>query len=261
MNKNELIKRLKEQETAYQLDEYLEGYNDGISVALELAVRLDEPETLSPEWIDERKRLGHFQSGDGIYFGYFIKAEELQNQLVPKQEEAKEFDRVIIKHIHDIYDQYGYDYLPGFINDIKDGLVKLKETEKPVVPQFVADFIKENKGRLNMFGAFIDIRDNEDSEMWEWMFNNYNQDEFAKVWLAYPNIEVEKEQKYCVKDDKGNILLRKVTKGFGIGDRKGKVVNSLNAGEASDIELTEKEIKDYDPKYMTFAEPVEEEEE
>lgn len=214
MNKNELIKRLKEQESAHQVDDYSEGFDDGIVFALELAVRLDEPETLSEKWIFDNQEM--YIVNDTSENA--VNVWRLKNLIVP-------------------------------------------ESEKPVVPEFVADFIKENKGRLNVFGAFIDIRDNEDSEMWEWMFNNYNQDEFAKAWIAYPNIEVEKEQKYYVKDDKGNILLMKVTKGFGIGDRKGEVVNSLNVGEASDIELTEKEIKDYDERFWAFAVPVEEEEE
>ena len=57
--------------------------------------------------------------------------------LIDQLDEADGFDRVLLKHIKGIYNQYEYDYLPGFINDMKDGLTKINEPEKVVVPEFV----------------------------------------------------------------------------------------------------------------------------
>ena len=95
--------------------------------------QLDEHEVLSSDWIKDNQLVWPNIHGSE----YYVPSNELYGKLVPKQEEANEFDRILLKHIHDVYEQYGYDYLPGFINDIKDGLAKLKEPEKPVVPEFV----------------------------------------------------------------------------------------------------------------------------
>lgn len=51
--------------------------------------QLDEPETLSQEWVDDNKITGHAQSVEGISFGSFVPTDKLQNLLVPKQEKVK----------------------------------------------------------------------------------------------------------------------------------------------------------------------------
>lgn len=190
---------------------------------------------------------------EGLMEGYET-ATKLIDQLDEPREFAREFDRVLLKHIHDIYDQYGYDYLPGFINDIKDGLAKLKEPEKPVVPDFVADFIKNNKGRLNVYGGLDDVQNNQGSEMWEWVFYNHNQDEFAEAWLAYPNIEVGKEQKYHVNilDEGTGAYLIYYPKSGNYG------VTGILDDNKGITRFTEQEIKDYDERFWPFAVPVEE---
>lgn len=52
------------------------------SEVLEIINQLDEPETLSQEWIDMRKCY------DEEYHAEFVYADELQNLLMPKQEEV-----------------------------------------------------------------------------------------------------------------------------------------------------------------------------
>lgn len=93
------------------------------------------------------------------------------------------------------------------------------------------------------------------------LINDYGEDArhdelLAKAWLAYPNIEVEEEQKYRVLD--GNTTL--------LGRINGLMLTTVEILEyypeyAPTFDLTEQEIKDYDPRYMTFAKPVEELEE
>lgn len=67
---------------------------------------------------------------------------------------------------------------------------------------------------------------------------------------------LEEEQKYYVKDSKGSYILAKI---------KGEIMTmgeilEFYGHESVDIDynLTEQEIKDYDPRYMVFAKPVEE---
>ena len=108
---------------------------------------------------------------------------ELKEKIIEEQAD--------LKYIYDNYYPYEKILVAGDVLNLID---QLDEPEKPVVPDFVADFIKDNKGRLNVYGGLDDVQNNQGSEVWEWVFYKHNQDEFAEAWLAYPNIEVEKEE-------------------------------------------------------------------
>lgn len=91
------------------------------------------------------------------------------------------------------------------------------------------------------------------------LINDYGEDArhdelLAKAWLAYPNIEVEEEQKYIVSDNSSIPLLIKNDSGEIMSYDSQIAYNNSNGT----IELTEEEIKSYDERYMTFAKPVEE---
>ena len=68
-----------------------EGMEDYISISksdvLEYLDQLDEPEVLSQKWIDEHRTMGIYKDGNGRLMSYFA-LEDLQNLLVPKQEEV-----------------------------------------------------------------------------------------------------------------------------------------------------------------------------
>lgn len=139
------------------------------------------------------------------------------------------------------------------------GLIdQLDEPKKPVVPEFVGEFIADYKEQgYTLANAIFNIATGrEDMDIEEYLREHPK--EFVQ---AYDDGYTVDEQKYCVRDDKGNTLLRKVTKGFGIDDRKGEIVTSTRVGETSVTGLTEKEIKDYDERFWPFRVPVEEEEE
>lgn len=74
-------------------------------------------------------------------------------------------------------------------------LKQLDEPHKVVVPQFVADWIKEckKKGDLSLGGA-IQLAC---PEIYEWIRDWDNQETFARAWLD--GYEVEKEKRYTVK--------------------------------------------------------------
>ena len=68
------------------------------------------------------------------------------------------------------------------------------EIEKPVIPQFVADWIEFCKdGGTTVYGA---ITDNLSNSMMDWLFNEEKVDDFAKAWVI--GYEVE-EQLYYAK--------------------------------------------------------------
>ena len=72
-------------------------------------------------------------------------------------------------------------------------LDQLDEPQKPVVPQFVADFISEQKKQGHTLSYSIDASMSDRVAEWYWG----NSELFAHAWLD--GYEVEKEKRYWVK--------------------------------------------------------------
>lgn len=75
---------------------------------------------------------------------------------------------------------------------------QLDEPQKPVVPQFVADYIKyaiENDWDFQ--DLFKCIEDEEDEELLRWVYHERNQETLAAAWID--GYTVEKEKQYTVK--------------------------------------------------------------
>ena len=79
---------------------------------------------------------------------------------------------------------------------LKD-LKQLDEQQKPVIPQFVADWIEECKNDdFHLFGAMEAISSNQ-KKLDYWFREDDNMELFARAWLD--GYEVEKEKRYLVK--------------------------------------------------------------
>ena len=77
-------------------------------------------------------------------------------------------------------------------------LKQLDEPQKPVVPPFVADYIKyaiENDWDLQ--DLFKYIEDEEDEKLLRWVYHERNQETLAAAWIN--GYTVEKEKRYLVK--------------------------------------------------------------
>ena len=136
---------------------------------------------------------------------------------------------------------------------------QLDEPEKPVVPQFVAEWIKSQKESFSDVSA-IDMYDNLTldnnggyyHEVWLWVIDHHY--DFIKAW--HDGYTVENEQQYVVAipDDgrNGFIQLWK--------NRKGRLFfnfeNKIRYGKV--YLLTEQEIKQKDERLWQFAEEVKE---
>ena len=74
---------------------------------------------------------------------------------------------------------------------------KLEETKKPVVPQFVADWIEQRRkrGEYSLLDAMHLTAQSEDFR--KWIMSSKHQEVFARAWLD--GYEVEKEKRYTVK--------------------------------------------------------------
>ena len=77
------------------------------------------------------------------------------------------------------------------IDNIVEVISQIDEPQKVVVPEFVADWIKYCKHEkfYALHGAYARM----DGRLCRWRFGGGNSELFAKAWLAYPNIVVEKE--------------------------------------------------------------------
>lgn len=76
---------------------------------------------------------------------------------------------------------------------------EIGESQKPVVPQFVADYIKDAKYyEWDLDDVFDHIaEESEKSEIYKWFYTLGNVEVFARAWLD--GYTVEKEPKYTVK--------------------------------------------------------------
>lgn len=128
---------------------------------------------------------------------------------------------------------------------------ELDEPEKPVIPQFIADYLPLVKEDIELEKASYYAVTYNELPKWkreyDWIRENF--ETFVKAWLAYPNIEVEEEQKYNVK----------------IAERDFMVMDDDGVMYPTDINIpkykyqfTEQEIKDYDERLWPFAVKAEE---
>ncbi|MGG5338529.1 hypothetical protein IGJ48_001223 [Enterococcus pernyi] len=171
-----------------------------------------------------------------------------------KQEAIKELES---------YKMIGTDARSACYNEaIKAGILvikKLDEPQKPVVPQFVADWIEYAKKKgdslrdsfkpWNLYGV-------EYSKADRWIDDN--QETFAQAWLS--GYEVEKEPLYYVYLPKIIVLPEMM-----IPDiegaylmKSGDEVELADNNDFDDMKFTESEIKAIDERYWTFAVPAEE---
>lgn len=145
-------------------------------------------------------------------------------------------------------------------DEVLDIVNQLDEPEKPVVPQYVADWYEENKYffECNLYEFFVDFNEGKlQGDLNKWFADNNNKPIETLVMMHKFGYEVEKEKLYTVElpnhNSDNHLILRK--------DIKGKVCVSLLHREYwrgnESTRLTESEIKkDFDWAFQ-FAEEVE----
>ena len=155
----------------------LESFNDElIRDNNQFRNELDNQEALSEEWIDEHKHYYPVTAFNNSA-KEIVDVEDLQNLLVPKQEEV---DRAY-----------------------KDGYEKGKEHAtkviKPTIPKFIAEVIEEDKERGYDVYDSIDLIIETDGggllSISDWVARNI--DKYARAWLY--GYTVEEKLKYFAK--------------------------------------------------------------
>lgn len=89
---------------------------------------------------------------------------------------------------------------------------KLDEPQKPVIPQFVADWIERRRkiGEYSLLDAMHLTAQSEDFR--KWIMSSKHQNIFARAWLD--GYEVEKEKRHLVKLKNTNDYLNQTEIGF-----------------------------------------------
>lgn len=143
----------------------------------------------------------------------------------------------------------------------------LDEPQKPVIPQFVADYIESNKGWSEDRQEYIE---DDSSGLWfaldgnsygmpnsvsDWLFNEEKVETFAKAWLD--GYEVEKEKLYYIMNHEMKTMLVKGLAGE-IKYSSGHKLVEIKEHFLEEYQFTEAEIKSVDERYWAFAKPVEE---
>src|SRR5699024_7935879 len=182
---------------------------------------LDEPETLSEDWIQEHSYNVHLLGTPDVTT-VAVPREDLQNLLVPKE-----------------------------------SLGNSQKLEKVQIPKFVAEYLDFAKSDTTLMRVLELANTRNEWEKWEkeydWIEENHEL--FARAWLdGFTIANEEKEQKYLVNildEGTGAYLIYYPKSGnYGVtgilGDSKGIT------------QFTEQEIKDYDERFWPFAVKVEE---
>lgn len=107
-----------------------------------------------------------------------------------KQELIKHFEEMEYVSIHQMGKK-------AFIDMIE----QLDEPQKPVVPQFVADWYEENKDNLeiNIFNYVYIMNDNENTTFKKWFVDSVTKPFQTLVNMHQFGYTVEKEKRYTVK--------------------------------------------------------------
>lgn len=120
--------------------------------------------------------------------------------------------------------------MTSYETGIADGIVtainlteKLDEPQKPVIPQFVADFIEKWKCEGLTIYEWLSFGNNDvDEDVYKWLYNNLNEKNIRREYLLIDAIrngyEVEKEKLYRVRA--GNRYVRFNLDGSIIGVKK-----------------------------------------
>ncbi|EOU19095.1 DUF1642 domain-containing protein [Enterococcus durans] len=150
-------------------------------------------------------------------------------------------------------------YIRTFNNQFKlkeeQPKVTLDETQKPVVPKFVAEWFEDNKDDLEfaIWELCVDSYGSAQQGMLDWIQQSENKPIETLVRMK-DGYEVEKEPLYSVIIA-GDYLFKEIS-----CSNEVKLVSTAYLLQylAHHYQLTEKQIKEIDERYWPFAVPVEE---
>lgn len=101
----------------------------------------------------------------------------------------------LIEKIGNLDKLYGEKFYVA-LDDVFDLVKQLDESQKVIIPQFVAEYIEfKKKYNFHVYGAMRTIEDYEDKRVPNWFYEG-NIEKFCLAWIL--GYDVEKERKYIV---------------------------------------------------------------
>ncbi len=101
----------------------------------------------------------------------------------------------LIEKIGNLDKLYGEKFYVA-LDDVLDLVKQLDESQKVIIPQFVAEYIEfKKKYNFHVYGAMRTIEDYEDKRVPNWFYEG-NIEKFCLAWIL--GYDVEKERKYIV---------------------------------------------------------------
>lgn len=179
MNKQELIEEIEDLKELEKLFGNNPNYIE-IDTVIRLISKLDEPQPLKLK--DVIKRI------EGLNLGsQKVWLDEILHEL------GSDYGTLKYK------DGYGQGKLEGewVGQQLKDADKIRQELNKPVIPQFVADWIEyaKNEEGYNVVGA---VTEAPEGRIGDWLILD-NVNTFARAWLDGYEVEVEEEKQYYVR--------------------------------------------------------------
>ena len=228
----------------------LDSYNDElVRDNNQFRNELDNQEVLSEEWIDE-----HAWNNDHIWRP-FVFVDDLKEVLVPKQEEITE------EQVSEYLRERSMTAVDSTLVH-RENLDSKIVTEIPSIPEFVAEFL-DGKEDYMLHELFDDewLYSKHD-QIAKWLYDNdeeTNRERELSLVLAHIyGYEVETEQRYYVVNNDQRMMLVRMMDGKTITEADPFKLEDMYEAEKKAHRLTEKEIKDYDPRYWAFRKLVEE---
>ena len=94
--------------------------------------------------------------------------------------------------------QFGEIFKTKVYEELLDYLKQLDEPQKPVVPQFVADYIEESRLKgWDLLASMCFVLNAKNKKTTKWFYLGENKNIFALAWIN--GYEVEKEKRYFVR--------------------------------------------------------------
>ena len=122
-----------------------------------------------------------------------MNKQELIDKLKRLLEKPSEIQGTELDFVHD----YVIRRAITLVKQLDEQQAPINEPEKPVVPEYVADFISSEQRSCSALSEAIDNMDMRDEgEVTSWFYDN--SETFAKAWLF--GYEVEKEKLYIAKN-------------------------------------------------------------
>ena len=116
--------------------------------------------------------------------------------------------------LKDVQLKFGSSFKTKVYEELLDYLKQLDEPQKPVVPQFVADYIEESRLKgWDLLASMCFVLNAKNKKTTKWFYLGENKNIFALAWIN--GYEVEKEKRYSVKI-KGEIEENLLVYGLGI---------------------------------------------